>query len=52
MIAAKFAVLRAQTATEEQHVRWQRAVHIARRFNAADKDVFTCRCGTSALHTG
>jgi FMN-dependent NADH-azoreductase len=41
MIAAKFAVLRAQTATEEQRRRWQGAVQIARRFNAADKYVFS-----------
>lgn len=41
MIEAKFAVLRAQTATPEQQRRWQSAVDIARRFNVADKYVFS-----------
>lgn len=41
MIEAKFAVLRSQTATEEQQRRWQSAVQIARAFNAADKYVFS-----------
>lgn len=36
MIAAKFAVLRANEATPEQARRWQRAVSIARLFNDAD----------------
>lgn len=41
MIDAKFAVLRSQTATAEQHRRWQGAVRLARAFNAADKYVFS-----------
>lgn len=41
MIEAKFAVLRAKTATEEQRRRWQGAVELARAFNAADKYVFS-----------
>lgn len=41
MIEAKFAVLRATTATEEQQRRWQSAVRLARAFNAADKYVFS-----------
>jgi len=41
MIEAKFAVLRAKAATEAQQLRWQQAVDIARRFNAADKYVFS-----------
>jgi FMN-dependent NADH-azoreductase len=41
MIAAKFAVLRAQNATAEQRARWEQAVAIAKRFNAADKYLFS-----------
>jgi len=41
MIEAKFAVLRAQDASEEQRQRWQEAVAIARRFNRADLYVFS-----------
>ena len=41
MIEAKFAVLRAQNASEEQRRRWQEAVAIARRFNSADLYVFS-----------
>jgi FMN-dependent NADH-azoreductase len=41
MIEAKFAVLRAQDASEEQRRRWQEAVAIARRFNSADLYVFS-----------
>lgn len=41
MIDAKFAVLRAQTATDEQRRHWQRAVRLAQEFNAADKYVFS-----------
>jgi FMN-dependent NADH-azoreductase len=36
MIDAKFAVLRAQNATEAQRERWARATRLARQFNAAD----------------
>lgn len=36
MIEAKFAVLRAQSATDEQRRRWARATALARQFNAAD----------------
>jgi len=41
MIAAKFAVLRAQDATPAQQARWASAVALARRFNAADKYLFS-----------
>ncbi|RTQ37263.1 ACP phosphodiesterase [Variovorax gossypii] len=41
MIEAKFAVLRAANATEEQKRHWQKAVRLARAFNAADKYVFS-----------
>jgi len=41
MIEAKFAVLRATSATEEQKLRWQGAVRLSRAFNAADKYVFS-----------
>lgn len=41
MIEAKFAVLRATNATEEQKRRWQGAVRLSRAFNAADKYVFS-----------
>lgn len=41
MIAAKFAVLRAQNATAEQRARWEQAVAVAKRFNAADKYLFS-----------
>jgi FMN-dependent NADH-azoreductase len=37
MIAAKFAVLRTQNATEAQQALWARAVAVAQRFNAADR---------------
>lgn len=36
MIAAKFAVLRSQQATDEQRRHWARAVALAEAFNAAD----------------
>lgn len=41
MIAAKFAVLRAQDATPEQQAQWDRAVQVSRRFNDADVYVFS-----------
>lgn len=41
MIAAKFAVLRAQDATEAQRAQWARAVAISQAFNAADRFVFS-----------
>ncbi|KAF0814964.1 FMN-dependent NADH-azoreductase [Andreprevotia sp. IGB-42] len=41
MIAAKFAVLRAQNATPEQQAQWARAVAISQRFNSADLYVFS-----------
>lgn len=41
MIGAKFAVLRSQTATPEQRSRWESALAFARRFDAADKYLFS-----------
>jgi FMN-dependent NADH-azoreductase len=41
MIAAKFAVLRSQTATDEQAAHWGKAVELSKRFNSADKYVFS-----------
>jgi FMN-dependent NADH-azoreductase len=41
MIAAKFAVLRAQEATPAQQARWDEAVQLARRFNRADLYLFS-----------
>lgn len=41
MIEAKFAVLRARDASEEQRRRWDQAVQISRRFNRADLYVFS-----------
>lgn len=41
MIAAKFAVLRAQNATPEQQAQWERAVRLSRQFNRADVYVFS-----------
>lgn len=41
MIGAKFAVLRAQDATAAQQARWDTALALARRFNAADKYLFS-----------
>jgi len=41
MIAAKFAVLRAQNATPEQRAQWERAVGFSRQFNRADVHVFS-----------
>lgn len=41
MIAAKFAVLRRQNATDEQKRRWSAAVAIAEEFNTADRYVFS-----------
>jgi FMN-dependent NADH-azoreductase len=41
MIAAKFAVLRAQDATAPQEALWARAVAVSRRFNAADRYLFS-----------
>jgi FMN-dependent NADH-azoreductase len=40
-IGAKFAVLRTQSFTPEQWERWEAVRAIARRFNAADKYVFS-----------
>ena len=41
MIAAKFAVLRAQNATAPQQALWARAVAVSQRFNAADQFLFS-----------
>ncbi len=41
MIAAKFAVLRAQNATAPQQALWARAVAVSQRFNAADCYLFS-----------
>ena len=41
MIAAKFAVLRGQQATDEQRAVWARAVALAQAFNRADLYVFS-----------
>jgi len=41
MIAAKFAVLRAQNATPSQEALWARAVAVSQRFNAADRYLFS-----------
>lgn len=41
MIAAKFAVLRAQNATPAQQAKWDEAVRLARRFNRADLYLFS-----------
>jgi FMN-dependent NADH-azoreductase len=41
MIAAKFAVLRAQNATAAQQALWARAVAVSQRFNAADRYLFS-----------
>ncbi|WP_141454104.1 NAD(P)H-dependent oxidoreductase [Pseudoxanthomonas sp. z9] len=41
MIAAKFAVLRAQDAAAEQEAQWDRAVRVSRQFNRADVYVFS-----------
>lgn len=41
MIGAKFAVLRAQNASDAQLKRWSEAVAISRRFNSADKYLFS-----------
>ena len=41
MIAAKFAVLRAQNATAPQQALWARAVALSQRFNAADCYLFS-----------
>lgn len=41
MIAAKFAVLRTQSATMEQQLRWAQAVSISHAFNRADRYVFS-----------
>jgi FMN-dependent NADH-azoreductase len=41
MIAAKFAVLRAQNATAQQQALWARAVAVSQRFNAADQFLFS-----------
>jgi FMN-dependent NADH-azoreductase len=41
MIAAKFAVLRAQNATAGQQAQWDRAVRVSRQFNRADVYVFS-----------
>lgn len=40
-IEAKFAVLRRQEFSAEQMVRWERVRAVSRRFNAADKYVFS-----------
>jgi FMN-dependent NADH-azoreductase len=41
MIAAKFAVLRAQNATPAQQAKWDEAVQLAERFNRADLYLFS-----------
>ena len=41
MVAAKFAVLRSSEATAQQRALWERAAALARRFNAADRYVFS-----------
>lgn len=41
MIAAKFAVLRTQDASDAQKAQWARAVAISRAFNEADRFVFS-----------
>lgn len=41
MIAAKFAVLRSEDATEEQRTLWGRAVALSQAFNEADRFVFS-----------
>ncbi|MGN6222199.1 FMN-dependent NADH-azoreductase [Pseudoxanthomonas sp.] len=41
MIAAKFAVLRAQNATAAQQAQWDRAVRVSQQFNRADVYVFS-----------
>ena len=41
MIAAKFAVLRTQAASDAQKAQWARAVAISRAFNEADRFVFS-----------
>lgn len=41
MIAAKFAVLRAQNATAPQQALWARAAALSQRFNAADRYLFS-----------
>lgn len=41
MIAAKFAVLRSQEATEAQHAQWTKAVRLSEAFNQADSYVFS-----------
>jgi FMN-dependent NADH-azoreductase len=41
MIAAKFAVLRAQNATPPQQALWARAVALSQRFNAANQYLFS-----------
>ena len=41
MIAAKFAVLRTQAATEAQKAQWARAVAISQAFNSAERYVFS-----------
>lgn len=41
MIAAKFAVLRAQNATAGQRAQWERAVRVSQQFNRADVYVFS-----------
>lgn len=49
MIAAKFAVLRSQTATEEQRAVWAQAVALSRGFNVADLYVFSVPMWNFAL---
>jgi FMN-dependent NADH-azoreductase len=49
MIAAKFAVLRSQTATDEQRAVWAQALSLARRFNAADLHLFSVPMWNFAL---
>lgn len=41
MIAAKFAVLRSQDATDAQRAQWARAVRLSSQFNAADAHVLS-----------
>jgi FMN-dependent NADH-azoreductase len=41
MIAAKFAVLRSQDATEAQRAQWAKAVRLSRQFNQAENYLFS-----------
>ena len=50
MIAAKFAVLRAQNATAPQQALWARAVAVSQRCNAADRYLFSVPMWTVGIH--